>query len=64
MIGERILTRLNFLVGGFYFWGFKWRFSYQLSVTKLDIKFYIMTPTDQTSTSYECPLFYKIYGAM
>lgn len=50
MIGEAVLASFNFFVSCFDFGSFKWRFSDELCITKLEIV-YIMTPTDQISTS-------------
>jgi hypothetical protein len=63
MLWERVVTSFDLLVGSLDFWGFKWRLADKLSVTEL-CKGYMMTPTDQTSTSYECPFPSNISGAI
>ena len=50
MLGERVAASFDFFVGGLYFWGFKWWFSDEHGITGL-IERYIITPTDQISTS-------------
>lgn len=63
MLWEAVAAGLDLLVGSLDFGGFKGRFSDKLRVTE-SCKGYMMTPTDQTSTSYECPLPSRISGAM
>lgn len=50
MLGEGIVAGLDLLVGGLDFGSLEGRLSNKLGITNLGL-WYMMTPTDQTSTS-------------
>jgi|JI6StandDraft_1071083.scaffolds.fasta_scaffold186413_2 hypothetical protein len=50
MLWEREAASLDFFIGGLDFGSFKGRFTDELGVTEYSTG-YMMTPTDQTSTS-------------
>lgn len=50
MLRERVAASFDFFIGSFDLRSLKWRFSDQLSITEY-MKRYMMTPTDQISTS-------------